>query len=85
MPSSQNQRNFYISKHDIYRYDSKNPDQLKAIPFFDSFLSGKERGMWIGDKSVLLELYGGGNARTGKSSFAYVTKYVDTIPGQWWE
>jgi methyl-accepting chemotaxis protein len=58
----------------------KNLDQLKAIPFFDSFLSGKERSMWIGDKSVLLELYGG-NARTGKSSFAYVTKYVDTYSG----
>jgi len=58
----------------------KNLDQLKAIPFFDSFLSGKERSMWVGDKSVLLELYGG-NARAGKSSFAYITKYIDTYSG----
>ena len=58
----------------------KNLDQLKANPFFDSFLSGKERSMWVGDKSVLLELYGG-NARAGKSSFAYITKYIDTYSG----
>jgi methyl-accepting chemotaxis protein len=58
----------------------KKLDQLKEIPFFDSFMSGKERSMWVGDKSVLLSLYGG-NARTGKSSFAYIAKYIDTYSG----
>lgn len=58
----------------------KNLEGLKSIPFFESFLSGKERSMWIGDKSVLLALYGG-NARTGKSSFAYAMKYTDTYSG----
>ena len=59
----------------------KTTDELKNVPFFNSFLSGKDRSMWIGDKSVVSALYGGA-VRQGKTSFAYVMKYADTYSGK---
>lgn len=55
----------------------RNIDELKKIPLFDSFISGKDNGIWIGDKSAISALYGG-TAPAGGTSLAYVMKFVDT-------
>ncbi len=55
-------------------------DELKTIPSFDPFISGKVKSAWIGDKAALSSLYG--STPSQGASLAYVMQYNDIHTGK---
>ncbi|NLW03374.1 MAG: methyl-accepting chemotaxis protein [Clostridiaceae bacterium] len=56
-------------------------DELTKIEIFESFINGDAKNAWIGDKTAISSLYGGGRAIKG-STLSYIMKYVDVYTGK---